>query len=252
MSWYSTGEQAAEKLAATTFTRRSRNFFTRNDEQARIRFLKPASESFNYKRCFVPWAKGQKMLTSPEVKPDPFLECGKKLNLQASAAWPILDRRVFEFEDKETGEKKKSGPRILYFADGMKTRKALVAFEKQMLANENEEREENGQEPLTLEDYNLTHYDVTASKPKGSGWLFTAKRPKALSKEDNSLIEKAFGEMESAEWLARELEPLPVDEIKAILGTGGPTNNGTSTDDDDDGDSYSYSDDDDDTVSFED
>lgn len=239
MSWYSTGAAEAEKLAQTTQNRRTRNFFTKSGESARIRFLKPATESFNYKRAFVPWAKGQKLLTSPDSVPDPFVERG--LSLQAAFAWPIIDRRIFEFTD-DSGEEKKVGPRMLFFADGQRTRKQLVAFEREMLANVNEEREEEGQEPLTLEEFNLTSYDIKASKEKKAPWNFVAMRAKPLSNEDKELIEKHSINLQE------ELKPLPAPELKALLvQTSVEGETSTSSEE-----TYSYSDDDDDTVSFDD
>lgn len=245
-SWYSVGAQEADKLAASTQTRRTRNFFTKAGEIATIRFLKPANESFNYRRSFVSWAKGQKLLTSPGTQPDPFVERG--LSLQAAYAWPIIDRRIFEFEDNDTGEQRKSGPRILFFADGTRTRKQLQNFEKQMLQDYNEEREENGEEPVTLAEYNLTSYDIRCSKEQKAPWNFTAKRPKSLSKEDKDLVEKAEIDLSTHEWLAKELAPLPVAELRALLGGQKPE----VDESDSAGEAYSYSDDEEDTVKFED
>lgn len=251
MSWYSTGSAEAEKLAASTGNRRRpRNFFTKPGERAVIRFLVPATESFNYKRAFVPWAKGQKLLTSPDSVPDPFVERG--LSLQAASAWPIIDRRKVEFTTDE-GEDKSFDRIVRFFADGMRTRKQLVAFERDMLDSVNEEREEDGKEPFTLEEFNLSHYDITVSKEKGAPWNFTAKRAKKLSKEDLELLEKAQLDIEKAdwnkEWLAGELAPLPEAELVAILGQGG---NEPQKVEGENAPSYSYDDDDDDTVSFDD
>lgn len=237
MSWFSTGAVAADQVAASMVTKRRRNFFTKPGERAVLRFLSPATESFNYKRSFVKWAKGEKMLTSPQTVPDPFVEAG--LQLQAAFAWLVIDRRILEFKDQSTGEEKKIGPRIQYFADGQRTRKQLLAFEKDMLASVNEEREEDGKEPLTLEEFNLTSYDIAVSKDAKAPWNFTAKRPKELSKADRELVEKNSFE------LLEELKPLPVQELKSILGGGSSETEVAS-----EGVVYSYGDDDDDTISF--
>lgn len=240
MSWYSVGEEAAEAMAASASQRKSRkNFFTTKGESARIRFLKRASESFNYKRSFVKWAQGQKLLTSPDVSPNPFQEAG--LSLQAAFAWPILDKREIEIEDRDTGEKKKIGPRVLYFADGQRTRKQLIAFEKEMLAAENESRAEEGKDPLTLDDFNLTHYDLKVSKPQGAPWNFVAIRSKAeLSKAEQELIEKYSFD------LAEELKPLPLSELKGLLRTPQVD---TSTEEEETVE-YSYSSDEEDVIKF--
>lgn len=243
MSWYSTGAQAADEMAASTVSRRRRNFYTKPGEGAVIRFLSPATKGFNYKRCFVKWAKGEKMLTSPGGAPDPFEAAG--LQLQVSTAWLILDRRVLKFNDKQTGEEKEIGPRVLYFADGTRTRKQLQAFEQEMLAQENEERSENGLELLTLEQFNLTSYDLKASKETKAPWNFVAKRPKPLSKADQEIIEKGSFD------LMEELKPLPLPEIQAILKGHGPAADVDEDDDETTTGSYSYSDDDDDTIKFD-
>lgn len=244
MNWYSTGSAEAEKLAASTQTRRTRNFFTKPGESARIRFLKPAAASFNYKRAFVTWAKGQKLLTSPGTAPDPFVERG--LSLQAAFAWPILDKRTIEIKDRDSGEEKKIGPRVLFFADGQRTRKQLIAFERDMLDNVNEEREEEGKDPLTLEEFNLTSYDLKVSKDQKAPWNFIGTRPKELAKEENELIEKAQIDLSSHDWLARELAPLPSAELKILLeNSPAPVKAAGSSDE-----AYSYDDNDDDTVSF--
>lgn len=235
-NWYSVGHEEAEKMAASASPRRRKNFFTKAGESARIRFLESATKSFNYKRAFVKYAKGEKLLTSPGIPDDPFVKAGMKL--QAAFAWPIVDRRIFEFTD-DTGEDKKVGPRIMYFADGQRTRKQLIAFEKEMLSMRNEELEEEGKPPVTLEEYNLTSYDVKASKEKGSPWLFTAMRAKPLSDADVELVSN--NEID----LMEELAPLPIAELNQLLNQGAPaesTGNGTQ---------YSYSDDDDDTISFD-
>lgn len=242
MSWYSTGHEDAERLAASTVTRRTRNFFTKPGESARIRFLRPATESFNYKRAFVPWAKGQKLLTSPDTVPDPFVERG--LSLQAAFAWPIIDRRTFEIEDRDTGEKKEIGPRILYFADGQRTRKQLVAFEREMLATINEDREEEGKEPFTLAEFNLTSYDIKASKEKRAPWNFVAVTPKPLSDVDKEMMEKGAID------LREELKPLPEADLKSLLSQGDTSLSSAAADTEDESETYSYSDDDDDTISF--
>jgi len=269
MSWYSVGAEAADAVAASMITKRRKNFFTdqKRGESATIRFLTPAAASFNYKRSFVQYARGEKMLTSPGTLPDPFVEAG--LSLQASFGWWIIDRRILEFKDQQTGEDKKVGPRVLYFADGQRTRKQLLAFEQQMLVNENEDREADGKEPLTLADFNLTSYDITASKAAKAPWNFVAKRPRELSTTDLELVEKVlevpYSELYSAETdddgrvtaytgkfrdlLAEELAPLPLAELTALLrgqaaaDTAGSSNNEETT-------SYSYGDDDEDTVSF--
>lgn len=241
MGWYSVGAEEAEKMAASSQIRRTRKFFTKPGERAVIRFLKPAKDSFNYKRAFVKWAKGEKLLTSPQTVPDPFIEAG--LTLQAAFAWPVIDRRKLKFTDQTTNEEKEIGPRYLYFADGQRTRKQLIAFEKEMLEIQNEERKEDGQEPLTLEEYNLSSYDVVATKEKGAPWLFSAKRPKALSKDDKKLIEDLQFD------LAEELKPLESAELNALL-KGAAADNGTV---EEEGQTeYSYSADGDDTISFDD
>lgn len=242
--WFSVGAEAADALAASQRnTGRTKNFFTKPDESAVIRFLAPADSSLNYKRCFVKWAKGQKLLTSPQTVPDPFVEAG--LKLQVAYAWKILDRRILEFET-EAGEKKKVGPRILFFADGIRTRKQLQAFEKQMLEDENEARAEDGKDALTLEEFNLTSYDITVKKDKGAPWLFTAKRAKALSKDDKELIEK--GDFD----LQEELAPLPQAELNALL-HGGAAVEAVASETPETETAYSYSDDEeDDTIKFSD
>lgn len=239
MSWYSVGEEAAEAMAASAAQRKSRkNFFTQKGESARIRFLKRASDSFNYKRSFVKWAQGQKLFTSPEVSPNPFVEAG--LSIQAAFAWPILDKREIEIEDKQTGEKKKIGPRVLYFADGQRTRKQLIAFEKEMLAGENESRLEEGKDPLSLDDFNLTHYDLKVSKPKDAPWNFVAIRSKVeLSPAEQDLVEKYQIDFRE------ELKPLPLSELRAILKT--PQ---VDSVDDEETVEYSYSSEEDDVIKF--
>lgn len=246
MSWYSEGAEAAEQLAkSTNQVRRTKNFFTKPGESAIVRFLSPASESFNYKRAFVKWAKGEKMLTSPQTVPDPFVEAG--LSLQAAFAWKVIDRRILKFKDQQTGEEKEVGPRVLYFADGQRTRKQLIAFEREMLESVNEERAEDGKEPLTLDQFNLTSYDLKVSKEKGAPWNFVAKRPKALSKADEELIEKYDFN------LAEDLKPLESAELRGLLkGAGAAEGNGaSSSDDEEETVAYSYSDDEDDTIKFE-
>lgn len=245
--WYSVGHVEAEKMAASTQNRRVKNFFTKPGESARIRFLKPARDSFNYKRAFVKWAKGQKLLTSPGSVPDPFVEAG--LKLQAAFAWPIIDRRVFEFTD-DSGEDKKIGPRTLLFADGQRTRKQLLAFEKEMLAMANEEREEEGLDPLVVDEklgycpeFNLSSYDLKVSKEKGAPWNFVAMKPKDLSKDDEQLLEKTPIDLQE------ELKPLPAAELRVLLNGG---SNEVSSESKSDETAYSYSDDDDDTISFND
>lgn len=220
-NWYTTEAEAADALAAASSVQRRSNksfWIQQGKEDATIRFLLPATASFNYKRSYVPAARGQKFYTSPQTDPDPFVQAG--LQLQATFAWWVLDRRVIEFEDKQTHEKKKVGPRVLFFADGQRTRKQLIAFEKAQLKAENEEREQDGKDPLKLEDFNLTHYDVTVSKDKGAPWLFTARRPRALQKADKELIEKSaldLSKEKQFEELAKELAPLPIADIRILL-----------------------------------
>lgn len=224
-------------MAASTHQRRQRNFFTKSGESARIRFLKPAAESFNYKRAFVAWANGSKLLTSPGTIPDPFKERG--LSLQAAYAWPIIDRRVFEFTDTATNEPKKIGPRLQFFADGQRTRKQLLAFEKEVLVMHNEELEEEGKDPVTLDEFNLTSYDIKVSKEKGAPWNFVAMKPKPLSDQDRELLEKQSID------LKEELKPLPSAELEVLLSkTDSP-----SVESEDETE-YSYSDDEEDTISF--
>lgn len=237
MSWYSTGAAEAEKMAASSQNRRTRNFFTREGETATIRFLKPASESFNYKRAFVKKAQGNKLFTSPGVLPDPFVQAGYQL--QPAFAWHIIDRRVLEFNDRTTGESRTVGPRILYFADGPRARKQLLAFEQEVLNGVNEDRETDGADPLLLGDFNLTSYDIRVQKPKGSPWIFTAKKPRPLSDGDKELIEKYTFD------LAEELKPLPLPQIQNILGT-----TETKIEEEDEPAVYSYSDEDEDTIKF--
>jgi hypothetical protein len=216
-TWFTQGFDEAEKMAqsAGASRKRSRNFWLKANEEAVIRFLKPAAESFNYKRAFVPWAKGQKLFTSPGSSPDPLLEAG--LQLQAAFAWPILDRRILEFEDRETGETKKVGPRFLFFADGQMTRKALIALENTARKDINEERVEEGLEPFTEKEYNITHFDIRISKAE-KGWNLSPIRggkPKALSTEDTEIIEKYTFD------LIEELQPLPVDQLRAVVAKTG-------------------------------
>lgn len=235
MSWYTEGHVEAERVAASTQQRRVKNFFTKSGESARIRFLKPARDSFNYKRVFIKWAKGQKLFTSPGEVDDPFVKAG--MQLQASFAWPIIDRRVFEFTDQTTNEEKKVGPRLLFFADGQRTRKQLLAFEKEVLAMHNEELEEEGKDPVTLDQFNLTSYDIKVSKEKGAPWNFVAMKAKPLSSDDKELLEKQSISLEE------ELRPLPNAELNALL------NNSESPASEDETE-YSYSDDDEDTIAF--
>lgn len=255
MSWFSTGAEAADQVAASMITKRRKNFFTKAGESAVIRFLSPATQSFNYKRSFVKWAKGEKMLTSPQTVPDPFVEAG--LQLQAAFAWVILDRRVLEIKDQTSGETKEIGPRVLYFADGQRTRKQLIAFEKEMLISENEDRAENGLEPLSPEEFNLTSYDLKVSKDSKAPWNFVAKRPKELSAKDKELIEKAGDGQDllnlevQHHWLLEELKPLPMAELLGVLkGAGAGVN--ASDDSDDATTAYSYSSDEEDTIKFAD
>lgn len=255
MSWFSTGAEAADQVAASMITKRRRNFFTKAGESAVIRFLSPATQSFNYKRAFVKWAKGEKMLTSPQTVPDPFVEAG--LQLQAAFAWVILDRRILEIKDQTTGETKEIGPRVLYFADGQRTRKQLIAFEKEMLISENEDRAENGLEPLTAEEFNLTSYDLKVSKDAKAPWNFVAKRAKELSAKDKELVEKAGDGQDllnvevQKNWLMEELKPLPMPELNALLKGAATQQANGAVDDDDATTAYSYSSDNDDTIKFD-
>lgn len=234
MSWMSTGFDEAEKVAASAGRgrRKNRNFWTKPGEEAIIRFLKPAKDTINYKRAFVPWAKGQKLYTSPGAQPDPLVEAG--LQLQAAFAWPILDRRVFEFDitnDEGKVERKKVGPRFLYFADGQQTRKALIALEATARKDLNEERTEEGLEPLSEAEYNLTHFDVRISKAD-KGWNITpvrGGRAKELSDHDKGIIEKyAFN-------IVDEIAPLATDQLRAIVSRDEPAASEPAT-------SYSYGD----------
>lgn len=243
MSWMTEGFDAAEKLAASAkgSRRKNRNFWTKPGEEAIIRFLKPAKETVNFKRAFVPWAKGQKLYTSPGTTPDPLLEAG--LSLQAAFAWPILDRRVLEFEVEEEGKKvmKKVGPRFQYFADGQQTRKALIALEATARKDLNEERAEEGKDPLSEADYNLTHFDIRISKAD-KGWNLTpvrGGRPKPLSDQDKEIIEKYVFN------IAEEIAPLGVAELRAIVSKDEPTSQPEAAT------SYSYGDDGDDTSNAE-
>lgn len=239
MSWYSTGEVEALKLEASGQNRRARrNFFVTKDETATIRFTRPAAESFNYRRVFVKWAQGNKLYTVQDSTLPLVKQAG--LQLQASFAWPIIDRRIITLNDRVTGEERSFGPRMMVFADGTKTRKQLLAFEKEQLNLYNEERQEEGLEPVTLEEYNLTSYDVRVSKAQGSPWLFTAKKPKPLSEADLELIEKQNLSLEE------ELAPLAPIELGAVLGT----NKAHEVDEEEETTEYSYSDEEDGTLSF--
>lgn len=253
MSWYSVGAEAADQVAASMAGKKRKNFFTKPGERATIRFLAPATKSFNYKRCFVKSAPGEKMLTSPQTVPDPFVEAG--LQLQAAFGWWIIDRRILKFKDQQTGEEKEVGPRVLYFADGQRTRKQLIGFEKDQLVNANEDRAEESQDALDLEEFNLTNYDLTVSKESKAPWNLSAKRPKDLSKADHDLIEKTFGveygELTQElmfEKLAEELAPLPMAELRGVLKLNG---NGAEAEDDAEPVKYSY-DSEDDTLDFDD
>lgn len=211
MSWFNVGFEAAESMSAPRLRRTNRNFWTKPEETAVVRFLSPAKDTFNFKRSFVKESKGQKYFTSPMVEPDPFVQAG--YTLQSTFAWKILDRRILEFTDRN-GEDQKVGPRILYLAVGHKDRKSLQAFEAQMLADYNEYLKEEGKKPVTLDQYNLTSFDIRMSKPPKGNWQFVAVRggtPKALSKEDKKLVEENDFSLEE------ELKPLPMDEIKAVL-----------------------------------
>lgn len=243
MSWYSEGNEGAEQLtAATSNFKKRRNFFTIDGEPAaKIRFLKPAQESFNYQRSFIKQApKGMEKLQTSYGTPDCPLVKSPKQTLQAAFAWPVIDRRVLKFKDRQSGEDKEVGPRIMYFADGVRTRKQLIAFEKEMLANKNEERAEEGLDPLTLPEYNLTSYDLKVTKPKGAQWIIMQVREKDLTKADRELIEK------EPITLHEELAPLPKDQLQAILGGGAVEEEAAETT------AYSYDTDDDDTIDFSD
>lgn len=254
MSWYSTGAEAAEALqAASSSGKRRKDFWIQQGkEDATIRFLAPATQSFNYRRCFIKWAKGNKFATVADDAP--FLSHPANLSIQNTFGWWVLDRRKFEIDDKETGEKKTIGPRVVFFADGTRTRKQLVAFEKQQLKNENEDREQDGKDALELKDFNLTHYDVSVSKDKGAPWLFTAKRSRKLSKEDLAVIDKANLPLDDIQkqhaLLADELAPPTSTMLASILNQAQVQEEEASVEEK--ATSYSYDDNDDDVVSFDD
>lgn len=268
MSWYSAGEAAAEAMAASAAPKRRKNFFTdqKKGESAVLRFLTPAKASFNYKRAFAKWVKGEKMLTSYDSPECPLVQ-HPDLNLQATFAWWIIDRRVLKFKDQQTNEEKEVGPRILYFADGQRTRKQLIAFEAQLLQDENEAREADGLDPLTLDEYNLTSYDLTVRKESKAPWVITAKRPRKISKDDAELVETSLEVAPDAlytvnrdgdgnvtytgpyqELLANELAPLEIPVLRAMLGSAGTSESTEEST----GSTYSYGGDEDDVVSFED
>lgn len=240
MSWFSTGFEEAEKMAQSQsrLRRRNRNFWVKPGEEAIIRFLKPARDSLNYKRAFVPWVKGQKLYTSPGTAPDPLVEAG--LSLQAAFAWPILDRRKFSFEVEEDGKKvqKEVGPRFLYFADGQMVRKALIALENTMRKDLNEERAEEGLDPVSGDEYNITSFDIRISKAE-KGWNLTGVRggkPKPLSSDDKEIIEKYTFD------LSEELKPLPVAELATVVAK--PGGEEAAGKEDEGASSYSYGEDD--------
>lgn len=211
MSWFNTGFDEAERMSQVGTRRSNRNFWTKPDETAVIRFLTPAKETFNLKRAFIKENKGQKYFTSPMVEPDPFIQAGYAL--QATFVWKILDRRVLEFTDRN-GEDQKVGPRVLYFAVGQRDRKALQAYESQMLADYNEQLKEDGKKEVSVAEYNITSFDMKVSKPKGAAWQFFAVRggqPKKLSAEDKKLIEETDFVLEE------DLKPLPMPEIVQVL-----------------------------------
>lgn len=231
MSWFSVGFQEAEKMQTQTQRKSRKNFWTKPGESAVIRFMTPAKDSFNYKRAYVPWAKGQKYYTSPGVAPDPFTQAG--MQLQSTFAWKVIDRRVIEFEVQEEGQTvtKNIGPRLLYFADGQRTRKSLIAFENQIREDINEERKEEGLPPLSEEEFNLTHFDVKAVKEKGAPWQFFAVRggkAKPLSADDLKLADEHDFD------LKEELRPLSVAEITTLINLQAPTEDKST------GESYSY------------
>lgn len=241
MSWYSVGFQEAEKMQIPTQRKSRKNFWTKPGESAVLRFMTPAKDSFNYKRAYVPWAKGQKYYTSPGVAPDPFVQAG--MTLQSTFAWKVIDRRVIEFDVEEEGKTvtKTVGPRLLYFADGQRTRKSLIAFENQIREDVNEERKEEGLPPLSEEEFNLTHFDVKAVKEKGAPWQFFAVRggkAKALSADDLKLADEADFD------LKEELKPLSVAEITTLINLQVPAEKADA------GESYSYGDEEDDQPVF--
>ena len=211
MSWFSVGFEEAERMSQPSVRSSNKNFWTKPDESAVVRFLSPAKNTVNIKRAFIPGAKGQKYYTSPMVDPDPFVEAG--YNLQSTFIWKILDRRVLEFTNKN-GQDMKVGPRVLYFAVGQRDRKALLAFEAQMLQDYNDQLKEDGKPLMTAEEYNISSYDVRISKPKGGAWQFIALRggqPKALSAADKKLVEEGDFSLEE------ELKPLPLAYIHTML-----------------------------------
>jgi hypothetical protein len=231
--WFTQGFEAAEAAATQgSGGRRNHNFWTKAGEAAVVRFLSPAKETFNIKRAFLPNARGQKYFTSPMVEPDPFLQAG--YSLQNTFVWKILDRRVITFTDRSDKEQTVQ-PRVLYFAMGQRDRKALQAFEAQMLADYNEELVESGKEAVTIDEYNITKFDIKVTKPKGQPWSFHPVRhgkPTALSSDDNETIEETDFD------LAEDLKPLPLEEIKQILGQNVQSSSQSSTSSEES--SYSY------------
>lgn len=236
--WYSTGYEQAEKMQGESVRKSRKNFWTKPGESAVLRFLAPAKDSFNYKRAYVPSARGQKYFTSPGSHPDPFVEKG--LTLQSTFAWKVIDRRILTFEVQEEGRtaEKTIGPRMLYFADGQRTRKSLIAFENQIREDINEQRKEDGLPAFTAEEFNLSSFDVKVVKEKGAPWQFFAVRggqPKALSAEDKKLVEE--GDFD----LREELRPAELGVIRTLLanvnsGAAQPAAAGASSSED----TYSY------------
>lgn len=211
MSWFTEGFEAAEQAAQSGSRSKNHNFWTKPDEVAQVRFLTPAKDTFNIKRAFIPSARGQKYFTSPMVEPDPFLQAG--YSLQTTFVWKVLDKRTVTFTDRANKEQS-VGPRVLYFAVGQRDRKALQAFEAQMLADYNEELVEAGKPPVTIDDYNITAFDIKMQKAKSSPWMFSAVRrgkPTAISAEEREVIKETDFD------LAEDLKPLSLDEIRQVL-----------------------------------
>lgn len=232
MSWYTEGFEAAEAAASSGGNRsKNHNFWTKPDEIATVRFLSPAKKTFNIKRAFVPGAKGMKYFTSPMVDPDPFVEAGYQL--QNTFIWKVLDRRVIQYTDRSNKDQSIE-PRVLYFAIGQRDRKALLAFEAQMLADYNEELVDAGKAPVTEDAYNIGSYDLKLSKGNKAPWQFHPVRrgkPAALTAEDLKIIEDSDFD------LAEELKPQPLAQIQRMLAEIKATTAQTSSSE---GASYSY------------
>jgi site-specific DNA-cytosine methylase len=229
--WFTEGFEAAEAAASQSSRGgRNHNFWTKDGEAAVVRFLSSSKDTFNIKRAFIKEAKGQKYFTSPMSQPDPFIQAGYPL--QNTFIWKILDRRVLTFTDRANNEQTIQ-PRVLYFAMGQRDRKALQAFEAQMLADYNEELVEAGKQPVTDADYNITKFDMKVSKPKGQPWMFHPVRrgkPTALDAADLQIIEDTDFD------LAEELKPLPMEQILQVIGQQVSPVSSTS----DTGSTYSY------------